>query len=532
MLSFLQKTEDWTRAVTRQINGKGVTASKVILYGLAWAGLLFLALFHLDGYPLTWFDEGSHLHVPKALVLFGVYADYSSEGFRYFGPTNGVGATVMLPIAAVFELFGIGLLQARLVMVVYLLAAVYLFFRLADHLGGKGLAWTATLLLIASRGILIVEYGRQVLGEVPALAFLLGGLLLWWRDWQKASLWRMALVGLLFGLSVVTKTQFLLVVGPALVVAWLANSVYYRLLPHRAFIIPGLITGTLFAAWQAFLLFGIDPQAQFGNLALLTKTSGSAAFVFSLDLIRRSVDELLSIRGYFGLLVVSLVFGVSLVLPKRLDGLKWGVLWALAVINLVWYVFASVSWLRYAFVGMTLACLFLGRIYLVLAEGMWQRLQAMWKTIRAGGSLAGMDTLRVTLLALLTGLGVISLALNVRPVVSLEFNAPAHMAAFMNENVPLSAVVETYEPEMGFLTDHRYHFPPHSYLNATIQSVWMGGPSPGADYDFIAREKPDYVLIGEFSTWVNFYSIEAIEQDYTLLTTIGPYRLYQSRDGG
>ncbi|MEZ4638895.1 MAG: hypothetical protein R2856_28705 [Caldilineaceae bacterium] len=48
----------------------------------------------------------------------GVYADYSSEGLRHFGPTIGVGPTVMLPIAAAFELFGIGLMQARLVIVI------------------------------------------------------------------------------------------------------------------------------------------------------------------------------------------------------------------------------------------------------------------------------------------------------------------------------------------------------------------------------------------------------------------------------
>src|SRR5437763_16215386 len=80
------------------------------------AVVLFLAFYNLPNYPLTWFDEGSHLHVPKTLILRGVYADYSSDGFRYYGPTVGVGPTVMLPIAASVWAFGIGLLQARLVM--------------------------------------------------------------------------------------------------------------------------------------------------------------------------------------------------------------------------------------------------------------------------------------------------------------------------------------------------------------------------------------------------------------------------------
>ena len=81
--------------------------------------VLFLFFYNLTDYPKTWFDEGSHLHVPKALVTRGVYADYSSEGLRHYGPTIGVGPTVMLPVAGAFQLFGVGMLQARLVMVLY-----------------------------------------------------------------------------------------------------------------------------------------------------------------------------------------------------------------------------------------------------------------------------------------------------------------------------------------------------------------------------------------------------------------------------
>lgn len=532
MVSFLEKTGHWTKSMIRRIGGKDVSLGRALLVAAACLVLLFLSLYRLGDYPLTWFDEGSHLHVPKALVMYGAYADYSSEGFRYYGPTNGVGATVMLPIAGMFKLFGIGLLQARLFMVVYLLAALYLFYRLAVQLGGEQMAWAAVFFLVASRGVLIIEYGRQVLGEVPALAFLLGGLLAWWNGWQKPAWRSYLLAGLLFGLSTVTKSQFLLVVGPVLVLAWIANMIYYRLLPHRAFIVPGLVTGFLFGAWQLYLLFGIDPQAQFGNFALLAETSGSAAFVFSMDLIRRAVNELLSIRGYFGLVGLILVYGVSRILPRRIESLKWGVIWALAVVNLVWYVFASVSWLRYAFIGLSLSSLFLARLFVDLAENLRTRLADAWKAIRRSEAISSMEMLRFTVLVVMAALGVVSLALNARDVVVPKQNAPFQMAAYLDQNVAQDVVIETYEPEMGFLTDHRYHFPPHRYLNQTIQSVWMEGPRPGEDYQFIKEEKPEYILIGAFSTWVNFYSTEAIEKDYTLVVTIGPYLLYKSNDLG
>lgn len=522
---LLQKTEVWTRTFIRRISGRDVPLSRAIIYAIALAAVLSLALYNLSDYPLTWFDEGSHLHVPKAMVKYGVYADYSSEGFRYYGPTNGVGPTLLLPIAGVFKLFDVGLLQARLVVVVYLLAALYLFFRLADHLEGKWLAWVAIFLLIASRGVAIIEYGRQVLGEVPAFAFMLAGLLVWWNSWDKRDWKRIVLAGVLLGLSVVTKSQFLLFLAPTLLIAWLANLFYYRLLPQRVFIVPGLITGGLFAIWQAILLFGIDPQ---GNLALLQKTSGSAAFVFSMDLIKRSFGELLSIRGYFGLVGLSLLFGASLILPKRIVNFKWGILWILAVINLVWYVFASVSWLRYAFAGLAISCLFMARIFVDLVGDFRQRYRAAWESFRRGGVIESMDALRGTLLVVILALGMISLALNVRGIVSPPANPPFQMAAYLNENVPVDEVIETYEPEIGFLTDHRFHYPPQSYLNQTIQSIWMGGALPGENYRFITEEKPRYILVGEFATWVHFYSISEIEANYTQVTVIGPYRLYRS----
>lgn len=119
--------------------GTFTSKNRTALFWLAGILLVYFLVFHnLTRFPAPWFDSGSHLHVPKTLVKYGVYADISSEGFRYYGPTIGVGPTVMLPIAAAFKLFGIGLLQARLVMALYLLAAIYAFYRLVEHLGGKG----------------------------------------------------------------------------------------------------------------------------------------------------------------------------------------------------------------------------------------------------------------------------------------------------------------------------------------------------------------------------------------------------------
>src|SRR6266540_2453471 len=146
------------------------------------AGAIVLALVNLPYAPRTWFDEGSHLHVPKTLIQHGVYADISSEGYRYYGPTIGVGPTIMLPIALVFKLFGIGLLQGRIVIVAYLLTALAAGYTLARRLHGQLVGLLAMTLLLASRTFGYqgaIEYGRQVLGEIPGVAFLMLGMLAW-----------------------------------------------------------------------------------------------------------------------------------------------------------------------------------------------------------------------------------------------------------------------------------------------------------------------------------------------------------------
>ncbi|NJN17396.1 MAG: glycosyltransferase family 39 protein [Oscillochloris sp.] len=175
---------------------------------------LILAFVNLSGAPAPWFDEGSHLHVPKTLISHGVYADISSEGFRYFGPTIGVGPTVMLPIAAAFQIFGVSFLTGRFVIALYLLLALTLAFILARRLHGTLAAGLSVILLLASRTIGfdgMVEYGRQVLGEVPGIAFLLLGAISWSKaitteDSRRRTLLA-ALAGLSFGLALITKTS-------------------------------------------------------------------------------------------------------------------------------------------------------------------------------------------------------------------------------------------------------------------------------------------------------------------------------------
>jgi 4-amino-4-deoxy-L-arabinose transferase-like glycosyltransferase len=501
-------------------------ARRSIVAIIAIVVVIFLALYNLRDWPPTWYDEGSHLHVPKTLVRFGVYADYSSEGFRYYGPTVGVGPTVMLPIAAVFRLFGIGFLQARLVMALYLLATVYVFYRLARELGGQRLAWVAAALLITSRGVSLLEYGRQVLGEVPGLFFMVAGLALWFAVWERSSWQRLVLVGLLLGLAMVTKSQYLLILAPTLGVAWFANLVYYRTAPQRVFIVPGLVAAACSALWQVCMIVYLGPETASENLKLLRETVALGALVFSPDLMKQSVKQLLSLDVYMGVLVVVLVYGFSLALRRRREGQQWGTLLVLVAVNLGWYAFASIGWSRYALPGLAIASLFVARFFHDLTDGYRLKGAALWEALRQGQSTLREHALRWAMLAWLALMIVRPLMYYAQQVVSPPLNATVAMAAYLDEHVPHEALIETFEPEMGFFTDHNYHFPPPSVAGKATTYVLLGGPPPAQEYDFVQTERPDYVLAGPVAGWADLYPADLLAARYGLVTSIGGYELY------
>jgi 4-amino-4-deoxy-L-arabinose transferase-like glycosyltransferase len=495
---------------------------------LALGGVLFLALFNLGRYPTTWYDEGSHLHVPKALVRMGQYADYSSDGPRYYGATMGVGPTVMLPVAAMFEVAGVGLVPARLVVVAYLLGGLVCFFGLARGMGNERLAWVAAALLLATRSVGLLEYGREVLGEVPGFFFIAAGLWVWFSAWERAGWRRLAVVGVLLGLAVVTKSQFFIVVAPALALGWLANLFYYRLTPQKTFIIPGVLLGVIFVVWQVFVIVFLGPGTAGANLALYRQATASAATVFSPTLMVRSLRELVSLNAYLGWLLPVLAYGLFLALPRNHEGQRWGVLLLMIACNLVWYVVASVSWVRYAFVGLALASLFVARFFYDLTGGFVIDLPALWRAWRANAAHWQGDGLKAALAAWCAVMILVPLAQSTKPIVLPPPNDPAAMAAYMNANVPLDVEVETWEPEIGFLTDHTYHFPPQSLLYRAVSYVWVGGPSPANFYTYVQDHTPAYVLVGAFARYAGLYQPEWLT-GYNEVTQIGGYELYKRK---
>lgn len=483
---------------------------------LVAAAAVACATINLTSWPVTWFDEGIHLHVPKALVKFGAYADYSSEGLRHFGPTLAVGPTVMLPIAASFWTLGVGLLQGRIVMAAYLLASLAGCYLLGKRLGGRVLGLAAVLLLLTSPGPSIVEYGRQVLGEVPGAFFLAAGLLLWFRGWAAPSVGRLVVAGLVLGLATATKHVYLLALGPALLAAWILNLTYYQLQPQRVFLITGAVCAGVFGLWQLAVLAWLSPGSLAENWALLRQTSEGAAFVFDAAATKKSLQMLLGLEGYMGLLVPAILYTAWRARRKVTHEQMWSVVWLIACANLAWFVVASTGWIRYAFVGLYPAALLVARVWrdlLRVAARSRARADARAWTMTAWVWLAAV--------VLLPAAGVAASIVARRP------NNAGAVAAWLGDHAGVNTVVETWEPELAVFSDQRYHYPPPVLLIKAVAHIWRGGESPAASYAFRDGGAPDYVLVGAFATWVGLYADDDLSADYTPVHREGPYTVWK-----
>jgi hypothetical protein len=228
-----------------------------------------------------------------------------------------------------------------------------------------------------------------------------------------------------------------------------------------------------------------------------------------------------------GSLLPALVYGFFLILPRRREGQIWGIVFVLIMVNLGWYVVASIGWWRYAFLGLAMSSLFVARFFHDLTDGFrlgGERSLGESQPTKAGVLHRG---LRWTMFAWLAAMFVIPLGETMVEMLSPDFDAPNAMASYMNEHVPQDALIETWEPEMGFLTDHNYHFPPALLLLDAVKQVNLNGPPVAQLYHFVPTELPGYVLLGDFGRWVDLYPSDLLAARYRLVTRIGGYELYE-----
>ena len=115
----------------------------------------------------------------------------------------------------------------------------------------------------------------------------------------------------------------------------------------------------------------------------------------------------------------------------------------------------------------------------------------------------------------------------IRSVLTEANRAAQELSAYIDDQVKGKDLVELWELEINFLTNHvRYHHPPTSVFISAVRAHNLGSLEslPNSIYDFRSYG-PDYVVNGPFAKLVGIYPEHLLQESGNLLFIVGDYDL-------
>lgn len=494
-------------------------------FGILLATTAALLIPNLDAYPAPWFDEGWWLQIPRNLVRYGRYATLSGGEFRQFDTVVAISPAYFLPVAAAFELFGVGLVQARLVIGAQFMIAAALVFVVTRRLYGPAAALLAVALFVLlqpdDHWTSPLLYGRQMMAEVPALMWCLAGFYWWLRSRDDGKRTSAVFAGVALATSACIKPQFGVVLLPLVVVMWLVEYALRRELPRASWVLPAAMaaTGVLHAA----ALIAILGPADFTRLlqGFFEASGPQVRTFFDPSAVRRALA--LGMRtDYMVFLVPALVYAAARVRSGQEIDIRRLIPAAFVMLWLAWFTVATPGWSRYALPAIAIGVIpCAGLIDAIAGRNGWSPA----RILRSGGLGAAAPTLAaVAFVVMLLGQQSADLIKGiVRPP---ERNAQA-FAAYLQSSLGPDAVIETWEWQLAFLAeDLRFRFPPTPALNHIIARNEFGVPWTTPPYQ-VSAARADYIAIGWFSRWSGIYSDQYLTDNCELEFSVGDYELFR-----
>lgn len=476
--------------------------------------------YRLGVYPRPWFDEGYRTNAARTLVFTGVFGTSTSNGLLPYDTGISTGPADILPLALSYRLLGPGIVQARVVSVAYSVLAVVALYAVARRLyGGAAGLFSILFLLVfpAIQGVSLLLIGRQVMGETPALALVSAGMWLWVGSWLHRNIWMAVASGLCFGLGLLSKTQVIFGLLPALMAiallrsrggkGWLGSN------------LPWIILLLVVAGWAVWS--GLDSPAD-----IRLRNSQMLAEAVRTQLLTDQWGQALD-RPALAISLLMMLAALAetgrLFRRRRERGFPtdadWGsgLLVLFVLFSCVWFALFSIGWPRYATVGFIFALLLLGRFVWSAVRDLASRLGAN----RAGGA-NRMEITGIALLALL------ALPINLAPIHQYQPTTDPQAAAdFVSANIPRDAVVESWTWELDALTDHwQFHHPDLSYLYLAERQALHDGGAFSLGYDTLQAD-PDFLISGPFSQWVSLYDPVVIRDSFQRVAAFGQYVIFE-----
>jgi len=497
--------------------------------GTLLALLVFLAVFNLESTPPLWWDEGWTLSVARN------WAEQGHYGQLLEGKPAPPGLEASFPVTAVvsfsFRLFGTGVYQARAPGVFFMLGTLAIIYYLASCLYNRRIATTTLLVLLfmspAHRDLHSILVGRQVLGEMPMMFYLLAGYA-FFLSAQDKPMWAMPFAVFFWGVALITKLQ----VWPF----WLASLLvpliialstrHWRLARLLAVGLICSLTMSRLLIWlqQLLLEHERNPLTPIAGLYYVTALVGAPrARLFALF-----ATLLLGIPTLAGL-----CYGLWCFIKNREKCLAQNHREVVRVALLVlstswfgWYLVLSNGWFRYLFPVTFVGSIFLAAMLCNLTENI-----SLLSTIKRAGFIV--RPLRVSasrvgpLLAIV--LVMISVPMTLRMLYqSYVVDADTSVLEtidFLNTQTPSDSLIETYDPELFFLLKRRCHYPPDQIHIDLIRRFFLDQDVP-IDYDPLAAS-PSYLVVGPQSKIWGLYDPILKTKAFRLLKTFRRYNIYE-----
>lgn len=324
---------------------------------LGW--MLIYSFSTLTTRPRFWIDEAKSIELARNWQSSGKLDIETAPGVFSGFPEllQSTGYPVTVPLAYFFKIFGFGLVQARIFMLIWMMAFLLSVFFIGREIFGSKNSILALLLI--STFASFYDSGRTVVGEIPGLLFLLFGL---YAQLKKDNY---LLGGFWLGLAIVAKPSVYGLIIPAGVLSLLLEKENWRDFWKKIFSSGlGMIPAAI--GWIAVNLENPLSAESWSRIAGFYQNPYSAVSIGENIIRNLSNAPFSSTLIYFGFWFLILGLAYFLIKEKKQK--------SLLVFALLYGIFAfayylrSPGWLRYILPAELLILFFLPEALLVLFE--------------------------------------------------------------------------------------------------------------------------------------------------------------------
>src|SRR3989344_3184425 len=311
----------------------------------------YVAGYKLTESPPVWYDEGLYMQSAMNWSERGEQGIQLAPQVFASASNNTVGFPLMYPIKLSFDMFGVGVFQARAVMVLFIVGLVACSFFFLQELFGRNFALYGAALLATFP--VVYGNGKSILGEVPGMMFVI--LFLFFlsklekNNFKGVELY--VLAGLVGGLAIVTKPIYLLLLPAlALPIFFLRKKISLEprslLLSVAAFFLPVVL----------WLFTQFDSSDSFVDIIRFYATP--SGIENTVGLVLSNVERFFTELSPLYVLMLSIVWAASIFFrSSTITLVEWVSFTFLALIMAAYM--RTLGWYRYFFPAQVVSLLFL-----------------------------------------------------------------------------------------------------------------------------------------------------------------------------